>query len=262
MTEEQYLRLKQEAARRRKHYEQQQQQLLWDEEENSSEEEEEDEEHEFHLVRGRDGRLYPIKNPAYARQQQQRRRHRTRRHGPALEPKNRHKLEVQDDGNDEEKEFDIVRGLDGRLYTVQQGKFEEEDHQPRPSRFTKKKKTISTPQSMKQNQWTVPVDEHYDDDDSDSDASSHSSSSSDEDDMEDMISTGKNPVVVVSDTTKKHPNSTTNKRKRNKKKIVAVIVEDASESEYEKEENNYNSPWRNRRPSPGQWIEPVENYIP
>jgi hypothetical protein len=36
-----------------------------------------------------------------------------------------------------------------------------------------------------------------------------------------------------------------------------VIVEDASDSEYEDEE--LNSVWCNRRPSPGEWMEPVES---
>lgn len=42
---------------------------------------------------------------------------------------------------------------------------------------------------------------------------------------------------------------------RQRKKIT-VIVEDASDSE--DEENELRSVWRNRRPSPGQWMEPVE----
>jgi hypothetical protein len=38
---------------------------------------------------------------------------------------------------------------------------------------------------------------------------------------------------------------------------VTVIAEDASDSENEDEE--LNSVWRNRRPSPGEWMEPVES---
>jgi hypothetical protein len=37
---------------------------------------------------------------------------------------------------------------------------------------------------------------------------------------------------------------------------VTVVVEDASDSEDENDE--LKSVWRNRRPSPGQWIEPVD----
>jgi hypothetical protein len=42
-------------------------------------------------------------------------------------------------------------------------------------------------------------------------------------------------------------------KKRSKKKVT-IIVEDASDSE---SENDFKSIWRNRRPSPGQWMEPV-----
>ena len=45
-----------------------------------------------------------------------------------------------------------------------------------------------------------------------------------------------------------------NKNPRRRK--VTVIVEDASDSECEQDE--LKSPWRNRRPSPGQWMEPIE----
>ena len=38
---------------------------------------------------------------------------------------------------------------------------------------------------------------------------------------------------------------------------ITITVEDASDSECEDE---FDSPWRNLRPSPGQWIEPVEPY--
>ncbi|KAL3925166.1 MAG: hypothetical protein SGILL_000591 [Bacillariaceae sp.] len=47
------------------------------------------------------------------------------------------------------------------------------------------------------------------------------------------------------------------KSKKGKKKKITVIVENASDSE---NDDDYRSPWRNRRPSPGQWIEPVENF--
>merc|ERR1712170_180422 len=43
-------------------------------------------------------------------------------------------------------------------------------------------------------------------------------------------------------------------RKKNRKKIT-ITVEDASDSE----DDDFSSPWRNRRPGPGEsWIEPVE----
>ena len=46
-------------------------------------------------------------------------------------------------------------------------------------------------------------------------------------------------------------------QQRKNKKRVTVIVEDASDSEMEDDE--LNSVWRHRRPSPGEWMEPVDN---
>lgn len=46
-------------------------------------------------------------------------------------------------------------------------------------------------------------------------------------------------------------------RKKSRKKIT-ITVEDASDSEYD---DDFSSPWRNRRPGPGEsWIEPVEQH--
>jgi hypothetical protein len=47
------------------------------------------------------------------------------------------------------------------------------------------------------------------------------------------------------------------KSKKPRRHRVTVIVEDASDSEYEDEA--LNSVWCNRRPSPGEWMEPVES---
>merc|ERR1712070_167137 len=47
-------------------------------------------------------------------------------------------------------------------------------------------------------------------------------------------------------------------QKKSSKKRVTIIVEDASDSETEDDE--YKSVWRNRRPSPGKWMEPVEDF--
>merc|ERR1711920_27068 len=46
--------------------------------------------------------------------------------------------------------------------------------------------------------------------------------------------------------------------KKKLKRRVTIIVEDASDSEAEEDEQK--SVWRNRRPSPGEWMEPVENF--
>merc|ERR1711920_977001 len=46
--------------------------------------------------------------------------------------------------------------------------------------------------------------------------------------------------------------------KKKLKRRVTIIVEDASDSEAEEDEQK--SVWRNRRPSPGEWMEPVEKF--
>jgi hypothetical protein len=51
--------------------------------------------------------------------------------------------------------------------------------------------------------------------------------------------------------------STSGKDKRNQKHSM-LVVEDASDSESD-HHDNHKSLWRNRRPSPGQWMEPVQS---
>jgi hypothetical protein len=47
------------------------------------------------------------------------------------------------------------------------------------------------------------------------------------------------------------------KKEKISKKRMPIIVEDASENESEDDE--FHSVWHNRRPSAGEWMEPVEN---
>lgn len=48
------------------------------------------------------------------------------------------------------------------------------------------------------------------------------------------------------------------KNQKKSPRCPTVLVEDASDSERD-DDNDLKSIWRNRRPSPGQWMEPVEN---
>ncbi len=66
------------------------------------------------------------------------------------------------------------------------------------------------------------------------------------------ISTGQRPYFASNQTW------SDKKTKRPKREKVSVVVEDASDSE--NENDDLKSVWRNRRPSPGQWIEPIEFY--
>ena len=63
-------------------------------------------------------------------------------------------------------------------------------------------------------------------------------------------------VPVEQNETEKAPLKKSRNNKNPRRRKVTVIVEDASDSEYEQDE--LKSPWRNRRPSPGQWMEPIE----
>lgn len=66
-----------------------------------------------------------------------------------------------------------------------------------------------------------------------------------------------NTTVRISNKTGKSKVQKLRKKKSRKKKIT-ITVEDASDSEYD---DDFSSPWRNRRPGPGEsWIEPVELY--
>lgn len=68
------------------------------------------------------------------------------------------------------------------------------------------------------------------------------------------------PEVVASAENKMKSKRSTRKKTNStgKKKRIRVIVEDASDSETQDE--FYNSPWRNRRPPPGEWMEPVQGF--
>jgi len=69
---------------------------------------------------------------------------------------------------------------------------------------------------------------------------------------EDVVATRLQPRVKII-STQQHLQQTPHIRTRR----ITITVEDASDSECEDE---FDSPWRNCRPSPGQWIEPVEPY--
>jgi len=51
---------------------------------------------------------------------------------------------------------------------------------------------------------------------------------------------------------------TAQSQKTKRKQRVTVIVEDASDKENEDDMNSF---WRNRHPSPGQWMEPVDHFF-
>merc|ERR1719343_839774 len=154
---------------------------------------------EFNIVRGRDGRLYRVRNPHYQ---------------PAVKSPRRRPVAHQ-------TEPKIVRGPDGNLYRVDPS----ESRAPMDTSSSEDKENVSSSprDSFAKRSNTMDMDDDF--------------------------------VEKKVEAPTKHKKKKRSKNGKKKKKKITVIVEDASDSEYDDE---FNSPWRNRRPSPGQWMEPVE----
>jgi hypothetical protein len=119
-----------------------------------------------------------------------------------------------------EPQWEIVRGPDGRLYRVALDPRDDETEIDK-HRIQRKQKQKKTKQSSR-----------------------HLDSTGERDDSN----------VLKDRNTKQN----LMKEIKPRRKRVTIIVEDASDSEMEDE--LISSPWRNRPPSPGQWIEPVGQY--
>ena len=129
----------------------------------------------------------------------------------------------------------LVRGPGGRLYQVPVESAQEDQHEPMVARSDDEAMRGMEPMVERRAQSNPTTGSRYPLDkplyESVSNFASHTDGT-----MQDDHFVGKPP----------------NKRRSK----VTVIVEDASDSEYEDDE--IGSVWRNRRPSPGQWMEPVE----
>jgi hypothetical protein len=151
-----------------------------------------------------------------------------------------------------EPSYQVVRGLDGRLYRV-------------PIKMESKLPTGQQEPSAIKEETKVPYcivrgrdGRLY--------RVASPAVTNDESPPEDKILTASVPEVSMNaserplqmkekeDATPKRMGKDSNKTRRRR---VTVTVEDASDSENEDEE--LNSVWRNRRPSPGEWMEPVES---
>ena len=119
-----------------------------------------------------------------------------------------------------EPRWEIVRGPDGRLYRVALD--------PRDFEAEKDKSRIQAKQKWKKTKQAGP---HLD--------------SAEECDDDNVLK-------------ERNGKQNSTKEIKPRRKRVTIIVEDASDSEMEDE--LISSPWRNRLPSPGQWIEPVGQY--
>jgi hypothetical protein len=165
-------------------------------------------------------------------------------------------FEVEDEeegDNGTEDDFRVVRGLDGNLYRVKIG----EKPRPKCPRYTsdlsESEPGFRLVQGPNGNLYRDRVGEkrqnpkqplHHDDDEN-ANPNKTVSSSLAEGVANEAETKVEFPVVgrIAGKTGKK----------RSKKKVT-IVVEDASDSE---SENDVKSVWRNRRPSPGQLMEPV-----
>lgn len=157
----------------------------------------------------------------------------------------------EDEDDNDNYEIGIVRGSDGNLYYVQKPIVSQSTRnlavEPREQYNYNDDDDVSSVLSD-----ADVDDEDYDDGDDDGDKTFSSSESDAEEDAFlarlPQTNAGAAPVARRVPSTRKP---------KKKQRTITITVEDASDSECESE---YDSPWRNRRPSPGQWIEPVESY--
>jgi hypothetical protein len=176
----------------------------------------------------------------------------------------------------EEPVYQLMRGPDGRIYRVQVGV--QRVPIPHPQQPAYKK---ATPQ-LRERRRTVEKESHTLPIKTRSPPAATefvNGSPMDEDDAEKALleqstplpdkvptsNTNLKPSSKMTTTTTRNANDNvaaspagTKKKKKKKTRRIRVVVEDASESETEDE--FYNSPWRNRRPAPGKWLEPVEFF--
>jgi hypothetical protein len=150
-------------------------------------------------------------------------------------------------GYHEEPIYELMRGPDGRVYRVPVGV----KRIPRPvsQKFhqSKKENRSSFHSSMENGLKKTDVETNM-----------KTSNEVPTNPLENLMS---HSTLLEQQGESKQTTKKTKKGKKNrngKKKRIQVIVEDASDSETEDE--FYKSPWRNRRPSPGAWIEPVEFF--
>jgi len=197
---------------------------------------------------------------AYYRTQQekQRRRRGPRREEPVARKNHLSTLEQED----EPPMYQVVQGPDGRLYRIPA--VQEELKVPRRPQYT----VMRGPGGRLYRFRTTDSSSDAQDGEPETITTRSSRDDSVEDEtfpeQLDSMETLDEENVPPKDATKKAQHlgkvgtaHTGRSQQRKKKKRLTVIVEDASDSEMEDDE--LNSVWRHRRPSPGEWMEPVDN---
>lgn len=180
------------------------------------------------------------------------------------EQQQRRPISYHDEDEDGDYEIDLVRGSDGDLYYVRRSVGRQQQRQPQRRL---RSGTITEEFPRRQN-YDLNEDESNGEDSNAafSSVALSESSSDNEGESSERDTTTENAAAWATARSANSSSATTtatttdfaapHNRQRHRKRIT-VTVEDASDSECESE---FDSPWRNRRPSTGQWMEPVESY--
>lgn len=224
----------------------------------------------YHYMYPHRRRAQEQREAAFRRQQQQllrkKQQQQQRQQQQRQQQQRQQRRSVTSRNENETDDYDLVWGSDGRLYYVNKPYRQQQQH--------------ARPGSITMEDFRSPTE----DDSSEEEESFSSSTSSDDDSASDAgedaarsaamsrRSHHELPRAIAARTrtstrtrTNTGINNATNgtalsRRTTANQRIprrITVTVEDASDSECESE---FDSPWRNRRPSPGQWMEPVESY--
>jgi len=206
----------------------------------SSEEEEEEEilmEPVYRVMQGPHGQLYKVKIGERPTSRSQPKPPRRRRNTSITEPK-QVAPQIEDNSGGS---YQLVRGPDGRIYRLQlEGR--ERAHKREMKQQQKEEGPAAVPS------WFPRVNDDEVETDDEKEATAAS------------VPSMRIPIRTLSissgdDVSLRRRRSSSSGKKKKKKQKVTVVVENASDSE--SEEDEYKSAWRNRRPSPGEWMEPV-----
>lgn len=245
----------------------------------AAQEQEEERQHQEYL-RQQEARARMIRQRQEEREEQQRQAYeaaRLRRERAEAEAAERRRAqqrywktkpfeEETDSESEEDPEYQVVRGYDGRLYRMRNPVFQKQLRTPRAP----KNRLLEGPDS----DLKLGRDGRLYRVRKESQNEKQAPSSPIKVSVEDMENVPKTRDIPITKTTvamdvdsedvrdaaltkKTLKNPKKDKKSKKKRKKITVIVEDASDSEYEDE---FKSPLRNRLPSPGEWMEPVEYF--
>lgn len=164
------------------------------------------------------------------RDEQQRRRRELERHDALM--KQRLEQDRVKRLSQSKPEYQLVRGRDGLIYRVPVSVLEARENH----RAFANKQSTDTPQEGQAN-VLIPHD-------------SGKATERIPDKIVEPVGEDRHDEVAVPEHSETEPQSQSK---------MSVVVEDASDSE--DDDDDFKSVWRNRRPSPGQWIEPVDAYV-